>query len=159
MTAPIEIRSFERWRGTIGLIAGPLLALGALLLPFPGLSPEAHRLAAVVTLVIIFWLTEAIPIPVTALLANSGDTNLFPRMSAGRAPWFPAGAKALGDDLTGSSHSAAFLCCAWLNRIGYQQASQTCHSNPAPFRSCSCVSEGSYCTLSDGTVCRKQSTE
>jgi len=68
MAAPIEIRSFERWRGTIGLIAGPLLALGVLLLHFSGLPPEAHRLAAIVTLVIVFWLTEAIPIPVTALL-------------------------------------------------------------------------------------------
>jgi len=68
MTVPIEIRSFERWRGTIGLIAGPLLALSVLLLPFSGVSLEAHRLAAIVTLVIVFWLTEAIPIPVTALL-------------------------------------------------------------------------------------------
>lgn len=59
---------FERWRKTAGLLAGPALALPVFLLPFPALSAEAHRLAAVVVLVMTFWLTEAIPIPVTALL-------------------------------------------------------------------------------------------
>lgn len=34
----------------------------------PGLSTEAHRLAAVAALVIIYWITEALPLPVTALL-------------------------------------------------------------------------------------------
>jgi sodium-dependent dicarboxylate transporter 2/3/5 len=37
-------------------------------LPMPGLSPEAHRLAAIMALVITFWVTEAIPLAGTALL-------------------------------------------------------------------------------------------
>ena len=36
--------------------------------PFASLTPEAHRLAAVMGLVIVFWITEALPLPVTALL-------------------------------------------------------------------------------------------
>ena len=55
-------------RKAIGLVAGPLSALALFVLPLPSLSSEAHRLAAVVILVIVFWLTEAIPIPATALL-------------------------------------------------------------------------------------------
>jgi len=59
---------FERGRGTVGLFVGPLAGVALLALPLPGLTPEAHRLAAVVLFVVIFWLTEAIPIPATALL-------------------------------------------------------------------------------------------
>jgi sodium-dependent dicarboxylate transporter 2/3/5 len=77
----------ERWRGAIGLAAGPIAAIAVLLAPFPDLSPPAHRLAAVFTLVIIFWLTEAIPIPVTALLGAAlavllGVANAGPVLSA-----------------------------------------------------------------------------
>ena len=36
--------------------------------PFASLTPEGHRLAAVMGLVIVFWVTEALPLPVTALL-------------------------------------------------------------------------------------------
>jgi len=42
--------------------------LAVLLVPFPQLSPDAHRLAAVLALVIVFWITEVVPLPVTALL-------------------------------------------------------------------------------------------
>lgn len=58
----------ERWRKTAGLIGGPALAGLVLLCPLPALSSAAHRLAAIVALVITFWITEAIPLPVTALL-------------------------------------------------------------------------------------------
>ena len=34
----------------------------------PALSPEAHRLAAVLAAVVVLWVTEALPLPVTALL-------------------------------------------------------------------------------------------
>ncbi|MDC4204457.1 MAG: SLC13 family permease [Candidatus Manganitrophus sp.] len=61
-----EVR-FERWRKRLGLIAGPLAALIIFLLP-SSLSPEAHRLAALLAGVVIFWITEPIPIPITALL-------------------------------------------------------------------------------------------
>lgn len=62
------ISTFDRWRATIGMVVGPLLLIVLLLTPFPGLSTEAHRLAAIVALVITFWITEAIPLPATALL-------------------------------------------------------------------------------------------
>ena len=58
---------FDARRRQIGLVLGPLLVGLVLLLPLD-LSPEAHRLAAVVALVIVFWVTEALPLAVTALL-------------------------------------------------------------------------------------------
>jgi sodium-dependent dicarboxylate transporter 2/3/5 len=50
---------------------GAVLALTAfllLLLPLPGLSPEAHRLAAVLGAVVVLWVSEALPLSATALL-------------------------------------------------------------------------------------------
>ena len=58
---------FERWRRRLGLLLGPLAALGMLWL-LGDLPPAEQRLAAVLTLVIVFWVSEAIPIPATALL-------------------------------------------------------------------------------------------
>ena len=58
---------FDRLRGTIGLFAGPAAFLLILALPLD-LSPQAHRLAAVFGLVIVFWISEAIPLAATALL-------------------------------------------------------------------------------------------
>jgi sodium-dependent dicarboxylate transporter 2/3/5 len=55
-------------RQRVGIVLGPVLLVVMLLLPLPGLSPEAHRLAAVMALVITFWVTEAIPLAATALL-------------------------------------------------------------------------------------------
>lgn len=53
----------------IGLWLGPLLFVVLLLLPVPdGLTPLGLRTAAVVALMAIWWVTEAVPIPVTALL-------------------------------------------------------------------------------------------
>src|SRR3989338_1067334 len=58
----------DTWRRTAGLALGPAVALLLWWLPLPGLSATAHRLAGVVALVVIYWITEAIPLPVTALL-------------------------------------------------------------------------------------------
>jgi sodium-dependent dicarboxylate transporter 2/3/5 len=58
---------FERGRRTLGLALGPLLFALVLLLPLD-LEPEQHRLAAVLVFVVTFWVSEAIPIPVTAVL-------------------------------------------------------------------------------------------
>ncbi|MCD0443078.1 DASS family sodium-coupled anion symporter [Glycomyces sp. A-F 0318] len=58
---------FERRRQTIGLFAGPLAAVVLLLLPLD-LPWNQQALAAVFTLTVVFWLTEAIPIPAAALL-------------------------------------------------------------------------------------------
>jgi solute carrier family 13 (sodium-dependent dicarboxylate transporter), member 2/3/5 len=62
---------FDRWRRTTGLFIGPAVLVAVWLLPMPALSPEAHRLAAVVSLVVVWWITEAIPIPVTALIGTA----------------------------------------------------------------------------------------
>ncbi|UCF77800.1 MAG: DASS family sodium-coupled anion symporter [Candidatus Eiseniibacteriota bacterium] len=59
---------FERWRSTVGLFLGPVVGVAVLLLPMPGLTAEAHRLAGIIAWVIVWWVTEPIPIPVTALL-------------------------------------------------------------------------------------------
>ena len=61
-------RKFELYRKTISLFLGPLVFLILFLTPMPFLSTEAHRLSAVLGLVLIYWVGEAIPIPVTAIL-------------------------------------------------------------------------------------------
>ncbi|MDD2763872.1 MAG: DASS family sodium-coupled anion symporter [Opitutaceae bacterium] len=61
-------QQFDRGRKTIGLFLGPATAALILALPLPVLALPAHRLAAILSLVLVFWITEAIPIPVTALL-------------------------------------------------------------------------------------------
>jgi sodium-dependent dicarboxylate transporter 2/3/5 len=70
---PIEVLSageiaFERVRKKIGVVLAPAIFLALLLLPMEGLKPEAHRLAAILAAVVVLWVTEALPMPVTALL-------------------------------------------------------------------------------------------
>jgi sodium-dependent dicarboxylate transporter 2/3/5 len=65
--SPAEER-FERARQTVGLFFGPLVFLALYLAPLP-LEPAQQALAAVFAFVIVYWLTEPIPIPVTAVLA------------------------------------------------------------------------------------------
>ncbi|RIL04926.1 MAG: anion transporter [Proteobacteria bacterium] len=65
--SPLEAR-FERARRTAGLFAGPLLFAVLLAAPVPAPNPEAARLVAVLGWVMVWWLSEAVPIPVTALL-------------------------------------------------------------------------------------------
>ena len=62
-----ELR-FDESRRKVGIVAGPLLFLLVWAWPFTSLTPEGHRLAAVMALVIVFWITEALPLAVTALL-------------------------------------------------------------------------------------------
>jgi sodium-dependent dicarboxylate transporter 2/3/5 len=53
----------------IGFVGGLAVFALLLLLPAPGgLSPEGWRAAAIAVLMASWWLTEAVPIPVTALL-------------------------------------------------------------------------------------------
>lgn len=59
--------TFERWRGATGLFLGPLLALAVYIAPIHVKQP-AHTLAAVLTWVVVWWVTEPVPIPITALL-------------------------------------------------------------------------------------------
>jgi solute carrier family 13 (sodium-dependent dicarboxylate transporter), member 2/3/5 len=56
-------------RQTAGLFLGPLLFIILLVLPEPHNAPEhAMQVAAVAVLMATYWMTEAIPIPATALL-------------------------------------------------------------------------------------------
>lgn len=56
-------------RGKVGLVLGGFLFLLMTMLPAPaGLAPAAWRTAAVGVLMAVWWVTEAIPIPATALL-------------------------------------------------------------------------------------------
>jgi sodium-dependent dicarboxylate transporter 2/3/5 len=53
------------------------VAFAALLLTsFPGLTPQAHRLAAIIAAVVVLWVTEALPLPVTALLGVAAAVAL-----------------------------------------------------------------------------------
>lgn len=60
--------SFDRKRRLIGAICGPICAILVWITPIAGLSPEGHKLLAIMTLVALWWITEPIPIPVTSLL-------------------------------------------------------------------------------------------
>jgi sodium-dependent dicarboxylate transporter 2/3/5 len=57
-----------RFLPTLGFVLGPLAALTVWVVPLP-VSGEAHALAGILAWVVIFWITEPIPIPATALLA------------------------------------------------------------------------------------------
>ncbi len=56
-------------RRLVGLLAGPACFALVLLSDLP-IGTQAHRLAAVASLVIVFWVTEVLPIAVTALLGS-----------------------------------------------------------------------------------------
>ena len=61
---------FERNRRTVGLFLGPIVLAVMLLIPFD-LDGNQHRLAAILAFVVVWWVTEAIPIPMTALMGVS----------------------------------------------------------------------------------------
>lgn len=52
----------------IGFLLGPLLFLIFLLYPFESLTPDIWKVIAVASWLVCWWVTEAAPIPVTALL-------------------------------------------------------------------------------------------
>lgn len=58
---------FDRRRKKVGLLAGPILAFLVFLLPLD-LPPDSHRMAGLLTFAVIYWITEPIPIAMTALL-------------------------------------------------------------------------------------------
>ena len=72
---PAEVSDFEarveRGLKTFGLVAGPLLALGVYLVNPGGHPPEARRLLAILALTVVWWMTEALPLPATALLTTA----------------------------------------------------------------------------------------
>lgn len=57
------------YRALMGLVAGPLVFLGVLVAPAPsGLTDTGWHVAGLALLMALWWITEAVPIPVTALL-------------------------------------------------------------------------------------------
>lgn len=55
-------------RKKVGFVLGPMLFLVSFLSPILSQNPVAHRLLAVFLLIVVWWVTECIPIPMTALL-------------------------------------------------------------------------------------------
>ena len=79
--SPLE-EKIEFWRQRVSLFLGPLLALVLLLIPMPGLSVQAHTLAAIISWVVVWWIGEPVPIPISAVigavlcvLAGVGDAK------------------------------------------------------------------------------------
>lgn len=64
--SPAEAK-FELWRNRAGFFLAPLVFLAIYFAPL-NLKPEAHSLAAIIAVVIIFWICESLPMPVTALI-------------------------------------------------------------------------------------------
>ena len=58
---------FNRRRRSVGLVGGPLILMALLAAPLP-LSPAAQRLAAILAMMVVLWVTEALPLAVTALI-------------------------------------------------------------------------------------------
>jgi sodium-dependent dicarboxylate transporter 2/3/5 len=63
--------SLERKLRTAGFLAGPPLALLVYLSNPGGHPPEARRLLSIITLTIAWWMTEALPLPATALVSSA----------------------------------------------------------------------------------------
>jgi len=58
---------FNRRRRTVGLAGAPLVLLALLIAPLPIAAP-AHALAAILSMMVVLWVTEALPLAVTALI-------------------------------------------------------------------------------------------
>jgi len=59
---------FERLRQRAGLFLAPVVLLVLWFLPLHDLKPAPHRLLAILGAVVTLWITEAVPLPITALL-------------------------------------------------------------------------------------------
>ena len=71
----------------MGLVLGPLLFALALFAPLP-LDPPAQRLAAVFLLVVVFWVTETIPLAARiAAVADSLDALTTARAYRAAVSW------------------------------------------------------------------------
>lgn len=70
MTAEVEAAgTLTDLRRRVGQVLAPVLFFAVLAAPMAGLSAQAHALAAITVLVVVLWVTEAIPLAAAALLA------------------------------------------------------------------------------------------
>ena len=58
---------FNRRRRTVGMFLAPAVLAAVWAAPLP-LATPAHRMAAILAMVVVLWITEALPIAVTAML-------------------------------------------------------------------------------------------
>ncbi len=58
---------FNARRRAVGLVLGPSLFLALLVAPLP-IPQAAHSMAAILAMVVVLWVTEALPLAVTAML-------------------------------------------------------------------------------------------
>jgi solute carrier family 13 (sodium-dependent dicarboxylate transporter), member 2/3/5 len=87
-----EIESLKNDASTKSIIIKAVIALimGILVMMLPrpeNLTPEGHRLLALLTTIVILWVTEAVPIGVTALLAGAGLILL--QIQTAQSAWAP----------------------------------------------------------------------
>ncbi len=59
---------FERWRRVAGVVLMPVAFGAAYVLTAGRLDPQGQRLSAVLAAVAVLWMTETLPLPVTAML-------------------------------------------------------------------------------------------
>ena len=55
-------------RKKVGFLLAPLLFFSAYFLPILPQNPQGHKLLAVFLLIVVLWVTESLPIPITALM-------------------------------------------------------------------------------------------
>jgi sodium-dependent dicarboxylate transporter 2/3/5 len=61
---------FKKWRNTVGLFLGPVVAALLYLTDMPQLSHKAHLLAAVLGWTVVWWVCEPVPLGMTALASS-----------------------------------------------------------------------------------------
>lgn len=63
-------KRFEELRKRLGFFLAPMVFIAIYFAPL-GLSSDAHNLAAIISTVIVLWICESIPMPITALMGAS----------------------------------------------------------------------------------------
>ncbi len=67
----LELEAPGKWRRLSGLFLAPAVFALLLVVPLESVKPEAHRLAAIMAAVVVLWISEALPMPVTAMIGAS----------------------------------------------------------------------------------------
>ena len=102
-------RRFEQWRARVGFVLAPLVFAAVLMTRFETLKPEAHRLAAVMAAVVVLWVTEVLPMPITALLGAAACVVL--RVAEAKAVFAPFADQLMflfiGSFILGAGHISA----------------------------------------------------